>query len=140
MTLERHLEGRGLPDEVIAAVQADEVGALVCDASRIYEANDHFLRIVGFPRSDLEAGTLSWLRMTAPQWLAEDAKAIGQLRATGRADVYEKTYIRHDGTETPVRLADLLLELDPLRILAFVADPADERGRAIVDAADAATR
>jgi len=136
----RLVEDRGIPDEVLAAVRADEVGALLADSSRIYDANDYFLRLVGFDRAELEAGGLSWLRMTSPEWLADDARAIGQLRATGRADVYEKSFVRRDGHEVRVRLADLLLEIEPLRIFAFVADPDDPVARGHVDAADAATR
>jgi PAS domain S-box-containing protein len=138
--LERHLEGRPLPADVLHAVRRDEVGVLICDASRIYEANDHFLRLVGSSREELDAGALSWLRMTGPQWMAEDARAIGQLRATGRCDAYEKTFVRPDGSEAPVRLADVLLEVEPLRIFAFVADPDDAAARAAVDAVDAALR
>jgi PAS domain S-box-containing protein len=140
VTLERHLDDRELPDAVREALRSGAVGALVCDASRIHEANDHFLRLVGFGRDDLEAGSLSWLRMTDPQWLAEDARAIGQLRATGRADAYEKSFIGRDGAEVPVRLADLLLEVEPLRIFVFVARPDDDAARGVVDAVDAATR
>jgi PAS domain S-box-containing protein len=140
VTIERHLAGRKLPDEVLDALRGDDVGAIVCDASRIFEANDRFLQMVGFSRDELDAGALSWLRMTGPEWLADDARAIGQLRATGRCDAYDKSFIRRDGSEAPVRLADVLLEIEPLRIFAFVADPDDETARAAVDAVDAATR
>jgi PAS domain S-box-containing protein len=138
--LERHLADRQLPGEVLDALERDAVGAIVCDASRIYEANDHFLELMGIGRAELEAGELSWLRMTGPEWMVEDARAIGQLRATGRCDAYEKSFIRSDGSEAPVRLADLLLEVEPLRIFAFVADSGDATARAAVDAVDAALR
>jgi PAS domain-containing protein len=138
VSIRRHVAGRGLPAEVHAALDAGTVGALVCDASRIYEANDHFLELVGYTREDLEAGTLSWLRMTRPQWMAEDARAIGQLRATGRADAYDKSFIHRDRSDIPVRLADLLLGVDPLRIFAFVAPQDDPAALTVVATVHAA--
>jgi PAS domain S-box-containing protein len=140
MSIRRHVADRGLPPAVHAALDAGTVGALVCDVSRIYEANEHFLDLVGFTRAELEAGALSWLRMTAPQWLADDARAIGQLRSTRRADAYAKEFFHRDGSTVAVRLADLLLDLDPLRIFAFVARADDEAAGAIIDAVDAAGR
>ena len=35
MSLDRHLAGRGVAEEVLDALRAGEVGALVCDTSRI---------------------------------------------------------------------------------------------------------
>jgi PAS domain-containing protein len=135
-----HLQHRDVPDEVRDAVAADAVGALVCDASRIFDANDHLLRLLGFSRAQLEAGELSWLRMTTPEWLADDARAIGALRATGRADAYEKEFFSGDRRRVRVRLADVLLGLDPLRIFALVGAPSDPAGRQAIDALDAASR
>ena len=138
--IRRHLAKLDLPVEVRVALDDETVGALVCDNSRIHEANDHFLATVGYSRADLEAGRLSWLRMTDPKWMADDARAMGQLRATGRADAYEKEFARADGTRVPVLLADLLLAIDPLRIFAFVARTADDEAVRLVRAVDAATR
>jgi PAS domain S-box-containing protein len=140
MSVLDHLGDREVPEEVRAAVEADRLGALVCNHSRILDANDRFLRLVGFTRAELEAGELSWLRMTEPRWVADDARAIGQLRATGRADVYDKEFVRADGGRVGVRLADLRIELEPLRILAFVADTGDETERVLVDAVGDASR
>jgi PAS domain-containing protein len=140
VSIRRHLHGRPIPDVAHAALDAGTIGALVCDASRIYDANDHFLGIVGYTRAELEAGSLSWLRMTSPQWMAEDVRAIGQLRATGRADAFEKEFFHHDRSPVRVRLAELLLEAEPLRIFAFVARASDEEACGILDRVDAATR
>lgn len=141
MSIRRHLASHdAIPANAHEALDAGTVGALVCDTSRIYDANDHFLETVGFTRGELEAGELSWLRMTVPEWMASDARAIAQLRSTGRADVYEKEFFHRDGTRMRVRLADLRLELEPLRIFAFVARADNAAEVAIVDEIDAATR
>jgi len=140
MSLLRHLDHVEVPEVVRELEAAGNLGAIVCDASRIFEANDAFLRMVGFSRAELEAGELSWLRMTTPGWMAADARAIGQLRATGRADVYEKEFARADGSILRVRLADVLLQVEPLRIFALIADADDPAAAQAADALDAATR
>ena len=141
MSLRRHLGSHDmLPQAAHDALDAGTIGALVCDTSRIFDANDHFLEIVGFSRPELEAGELSWLRMTVPRWMAADARAIAQLRSGGRADVYEKEFAHRDGTPVRVRLADVRLELEPLRIFAFVARADAPQEVAMLEAIDAATR
>ena len=141
MSIRRHLESHDMiPQAAHDALDAGTVGALVCDTSRIYDANDHFLETVGFTREELDAGELSWLRMTVPQWMASDARAIAQLRVTGRADVYEKEFFHRDGRPMLVRMADVRLELEPLRIFAFVARADAPQEVAMLEAIDAATR
>jgi PAS domain-containing protein len=141
LSIRRHLESHDtIPPAAHEALDAGAVGALVCDTSRIYDANDHFLETVGFSRPELDAGELSWLRMTVPESMAQDARAIAQLRMTGRADVYEKQFVHRDGTPMRVRVADVRLELEPLRIFAFIARADDPDEVAIVDGIDAATR
>src|SRR4029077_20157299 len=42
---------------------------------RILDANDAFLRIVGYGREDLIAGHLSWIELTPPEWRDRTARA-----------------------------------------------------------------
>lgn len=138
--IRRHLAGKDIPVEARVALDDGALGAVVCDHSRIHEANDHFLALVGYSREALDAGTLSWLRMTEAKWMVDDARAMGQLRATGRADAYEKEFVRSDGERIRVLLADLRLQVEPLRIFAFVAPADDDEARRLVLAVDEATR
>ena len=123
-----------VPQAVRDAIAADRIGASLSDASRVLDANDHYLRIVGYSRAELEAGEISWLRLTPPKWLAGDARVIGDLRVRGRSGAYEKEYVRRDGTTVRVRIASRLVELDPLRIFAVVANAGDFEAEALVDA------
>ena len=123
-----------IPAAVRTAAETDRVGAAIVDTSRILDSNDHYLRIVGYSRAELDAGEVSWLRLTPPQWLAADARVIGELRVRGRAASYEKEYIRRDGTTVKVRIGSRLLSLDPLRILAVVATSGDLQAQALVEA------
>jgi PAS domain S-box-containing protein len=128
------LGDRAIPDEVRSAIEAGAVGAVVADSSRVMEANDAYLELTGFSRAELAAGALSWLRLTPPEWLAADARAIGAARATGGARAYDKAYVRRDGSRVEVVLALLLLEVEPLRVFGVVAAADDEAGRRAVEA------
>lgn len=76
----------------------------------IFDANDYFLNMVGYTRSELEAGQVSWLEMTPPEYLHLDIQAGEELRQCGVATPFEKEYIRKDGTRVPVLLGSALLD------------------------------
>jgi PAS domain S-box-containing protein len=131
----RAVEGRDdVPRVVRRAVEEDRVGAVVGEGSRILAANDHFLRLIDFSRDELDAGTVSWLRLTPPEWLSSDARAIGQARAGGRSEPYEKEFERRDGTRVRVRIATVLVRLEPFRVFAVVSAAGDAEGARFVDA------
>jgi PAS domain S-box-containing protein len=134
MTLTDALSAHDVPPLVRDALEREEAPACIGDAGRILEANDRYLELVGFSRTELEAGELSWLRLTPAGSLAADARAIGEARATGKARPYEKSYVRRDGGEVQVTISLKLLSDDPLRLLAVLALEGDEQARATVEA------
>jgi PAS domain S-box-containing protein len=97
------------------------IGIIITDPSgNIHEANDEFLRIVGFSRQDLISGVLRWNEMTPPEWRARDEVAIQQLASTGVAPPWEKEYFRKDRTRAKVLVG--VVVHDPPRAIAFVSD------------------
>src|SRR5262249_29536314 len=66
------------------------------------EANDAFLRMVGYEREDLVSGRLRWRDLTPPESLQITEQARAETARTGRAELFEKEYIRKDGTRLPV--------------------------------------
>jgi two-component system, chemotaxis family, CheB/CheR fusion protein len=96
---------------------------------RILDANDALLRMVGYTREDLQAGTLRWDRITPPEYLALDNRAIAEARRVGAATPWEKEYIRRDGRRVPVLIGFALLDTVPGTTVAFVLD-LSERKRA----------
>ena len=125
---------RPIPDAVRASIEAGEVGALIGDSSRILAANDAYLALTGYSREEMEAGALSWLRLTPPEWLAADARGIGQARAQGRSELYEKEYSRRDGTRLRIAIALVVLDMEPLRVFGVTAEADDDDARACVQA------
>jgi two-component system cell cycle sensor histidine kinase/response regulator CckA len=88
------------------------VGIIVGAADgRIVEANDTFLRTVGYSREELAAG-VSWASLTPPEWVHSNAAATEQLRARGVARPWEKEYLRKDGSRVPVLVGVATLDGD----------------------------
>ena len=126
MALENCLLYRELQEreaQIRRLVDANIVGVLISDMDgRVLEANDAFLRIVGYTRDDLASGRIRWTELTPPEWHAASQRAVAQLRATGSADLFEKEYLRKDGTRVPVLIAAAALTGTPIQSVAFVVD------------------
>src|SRR3984893_8265594 len=76
----------------------------------VLDANDLFLNTVGYTREDLRQGKLSWKKLTPPEYVHVDKKAIGELTSTGTCARFEKEYIRKDGSRVSVLIGSALLE------------------------------
>lgn len=109
-------------------VDANMVGVLVANPSgRVLEANDYYLRMIGFTRAEFEAGLLDWRQITPPEWLDLDEKALRELAERGISTPYEKEYLRRDGTRVPVFLADVMLPGPNREIAAFALDLTEQK-------------
>ncbi|MGO4330989.1 AAA family ATPase [Cupriavidus sp. 2TAF22] len=84
-------------------VDANIIGIIVWNAGGdIIEANDAFLRMVGYEREDLVSGRVRWIDLTPPESRQDSEQALAQAVQTGRAQPFEKEYIRKDGSRVPV--------------------------------------
>ncbi|MDQ6735035.1 MAG: PAS domain S-box protein, partial [Nitrospirota bacterium] len=80
---------------------------------QIVDANDAFLKSVGYSREDLSAGLINWKRMTPPEYTDIDTEALKQLAKTGSARTFEKEYVRKDGSRVPVVIGMAALDGAP---------------------------
>ncbi|MBL4832831.1 MAG: PAS domain S-box protein [Pseudomonas sp.] len=81
------------------ALEVEAIGVIYFDMSgRILDANNAFLATSLYSREELEAGKLSWQRLTPREWLSDSREAFAELQARGETTPYEKQYIRKDGT------------------------------------------
>jgi PAS domain S-box-containing protein len=111
-------------------VDANIVGIFVADVEgRIFEANDAFLRILGYDRNDLASGRVRRTELTPPEWREHDERALAELRSTGSFQPFEKEYFRKDGSRVPVLVGVALFEQGGEEGVAFVLD-LTERKRA----------
>jgi PAS domain S-box-containing protein len=94
---------------------------------RIIEANDTFLRMVGFDREDLVSGRVRWTDLTPPEWLDIDAQAVEGLTSTGRLPPVEKEYYRKDGSRVPVLIGSAAFDEQRDEGVAFVLDLTEQK-------------
>jgi PAS domain S-box-containing protein len=126
---ESHVRFRHLVDSnLIGIIVSDQEGT-------IHEANDAFLSLVGYSREDLAAGLLNWKTMTAPEYQAQTAQEIEDLRTAGMFQPLEKEYVTKTGERVPVLIGGTLFRragsasLDICFVLDLTARKEIERQR-----------
>jgi PAS domain S-box-containing protein len=95
--------------------------------SRIVDANDAYLQLVGYSREEMLSGQLTTELMTPPEYRAADERAGQELLEAGRYQPFEKEYVRKDGTRVPVLVGGILIEGPPPQTLGFVLDISERR-------------
>jgi PAS domain S-box-containing protein len=94
---------------------------------QITDANDAFLRMVGYQRDDLTAGRVSWAAMTPPELVEQDERVLKELARAGVCEAYEKEFIGADGARVPVLMAPATFEDNPEEGFCFVLDLSERR-------------
>ena len=114
----REREGR-----IRRLVESNVIGVHFWELSGgLTEANDAFLRTVGYSRQDLLSGNVDWASMTPPEYRAADARAIEELAQTGTFRPYEKEYVRKDGERVAVLVAGAAFEGSSEQGVSFILD------------------
>ena len=72
-------------------VEANIIGIFEWDFDgRILEANEAFLRIVGYSREDLVSGRLRWTDLTPVEWRERDERLVAEQKVAGFLEPFEK--------------------------------------------------
>jgi PAS domain S-box-containing protein len=104
-------------------VDANIVGIFIWDFDgRILEANEAFLRTVGYDREDLVSGRMRWTEMTPSHWHERDVEWLQEHRRTGLRRPIEKEYFRKDGSRVPVLMGAATFGEGETQGVAFVLD------------------
>jgi PAS domain S-box-containing protein len=121
-------------------VDANIVGIFIWGlGGEILEANDAFLRIVGYDREDLVSGRMRWTDLTPPEWLDRDNQLIPELKMTGTLQPFEKEFSRKDGSRASVLIGVAMFEVGGSEGVGFVLD-LTERKRAEAEARESERR
>ncbi|MEA5622904.1 PAS domain S-box protein [Nostoc sp. UHCC 0251] len=115
-------------------VDSNIIGVIVAKMDgAIAEANDAFLRLVGYSQEDLLAG-LRWGDMIPPEYIEATNSAMptagyayAELKTKGVCQPFENEYIRQDNSRVPVLLGSALLENNSNDILFFVLDLSERK-------------
>ena len=104
-------------------------GLVVVDmAGVIQEFNESYRRMLGYTAEELR--TRTYAQLTPERWHSEEARVVAeQILPRGYSEVYEKEYIRKDGSVFPVELRTFLLREDgrPSAMWAIVRDVTERK-------------
>jgi PAS domain S-box-containing protein len=111
-------------------VDSNVIGIFIWDFDgRFLEANDEFLRMVGYDRDELLAGSIRWTDLTPPDWRDRSNARMERGKSSGRFEPFEKEYTRKDGSRMPVLIGGATFVVGGNQGVGFVFD-LTERKRA----------
>ncbi|GER91200.1 histidine kinase [Dictyobacter vulcani] len=106
---------------------ANIIGIVFAEGTRIIEANDAFLQIVGYQQADVQAQRIDWATMTPPEYASLDEHTLQQLQSRGSCAPFEKEYIRKDGSRIPILIGAAAVQQNPLQWICFVMDLSEQK-------------
>ncbi|MGZ4996574.1 MAG: diguanylate cyclase domain-containing protein [Methylobacter sp.] len=93
----------------------------------IEEANDLFLTMTGYDRSDVLTGALNWRDITPVEFQQRDQQAIHELLIHGRCEPFEKVLIHKQGHWVPIYIGAAMLAGNHKQGIAYVMDLSERK-------------
>ena len=78
-------------------------------AGELTYVNQKLLDLIGYTEDEVRQGKVRWDELTPARYSEADQHALKELRATGIATPYQKTYRTRDGRHVPVQLGAVLI-------------------------------
>ncbi|WP_158748257.1 PAS domain S-box protein [Acidobacterium sp. S8] len=126
-------------------LETDAVGVIFFDyTGRVVEANDVFLRMVGYTREEISTQKITWRTFTPPEWVQISEQQMQNFAKTGRIGPYEKEYFLKDGTRRWMlfagrdlgdgTIAEYCIDISERRRAEEASRASEQRFRALVQA------
>ncbi|HEY8159267.1 MAG TPA: sensor domain-containing diguanylate cyclase [Methylobacter sp.] len=93
----------------------------------IEEANDLFLTMTGYDRSDVLTSALNWRDITPVEFQQRDQQAIRELLIHGRCEPFEKVLIHKQGHWVPIYIGAAMLAGNQEQGIAYVMDLSERK-------------
>ncbi len=110
-------------------LEANLIGVVVADEQYILEANDTFLKMVGYTREDLTRRRLNWSDMTPVEYAPFDQRGLQELAERGVCTPFEKEFYRKDGSRVPILIGATTLQEQPVQWICFILDISERKER-----------
>jgi PAS domain S-box-containing protein len=109
-------------------VDSNLIGIIFADFNgKVLEANDAWLNILGYTRSEVLSGKINFLEITPPEYRHLDYQAMEEMKLTKKHHPFEKEYIRKDGTRIPVLVGTAYIPGDERVGIGFLIDLSDRK-------------
>ncbi|MEP7352057.1 MAG: sigma 54-interacting transcriptional regulator [Acidobacteriota bacterium] len=126
----RDFSGRSEPAELEAGIsqalpltaQSLIAGIVSGEGTRILDANDAFLELVGYSRDDLNMNRVNWPQLTPPGYSEVDELAHEEALRFRACTPFEKEFVRKDGSRVLVLITNAVLTLLPFHWITWVQD------------------
>jgi len=93
----------------------------------VADANNRYLEIIGYDRTDLEAGKINWLDITPPEFHPLNRAKIEEAQEQGSCIPFEKQYLRRDGSRIWILIGFILTGKNMEEVVSFVLDITDRK-------------
>lgn len=120
---------RIMSDLLDALLHTTAIGVLWGEGTAVHQANDAFIEMVGWDRTELESGAIDWIARTPEEYRRVDLEGMERLKNGEPFPMIEKEYFRADGTRVPVLIGGIVLSRDPFKWLSLVLDLTDSKRR-----------
>lgn len=90
--------------------ESNLVGIISGSGDVVHESNAAFLRMLGYSPADVARRSLNYRAITAPESAERDGKAKQERLERGASALYEKAYLRRDGSRVPALVGAAALD------------------------------
>ncbi|QUS60157.1 diguanylate cyclase [Synechocystis sp. PCC 7338] len=94
---------------------------------QILDANDRFLKMIGFSRQELDSRLVRWDELTPPEYNQKEQEIIARLQNHETPEPWQKEYCRKDGSRIPVLVGVASIDVKLKYTVCIVVDMTEQQ-------------